>query len=112
MGRSIALKNQFMVDRKRANSGTSIDFTFERKLDTASEGLTPEYKRRLLNISKENALIVANYVQSMKIEINVADSYRRTIIKLLTHISLFFNNKKSFEQMEKNDILSFLDSSR
>src|SRR5437867_11005740 len=99
-------RNQILVDKKSANSATSIDFIFERKLDTASEGLTPEYKRSLLNISKENALTVANYAESMKIEINPADSYRKTIIKLLTHISLFFNNEKSFEQMENNDILT------
>jgi integrase/recombinase XerD len=109
MGQSISPKNQVIVDTKKTT--TSIDYIFERKLESASEGLTPEYFRSLLQTSKANALTIAKYLESMRLEINLADNYRKTIIKLLTHISRFCN-EKPFKQMEKKDILAFLDSYR
>jgi len=48
----------------------------------------------------------------MKIEINLSDNYRMSIIKLLTVVSLYFNNVNLFEKMERKDILTFLDSFR
>jgi len=84
MGQSISPKNQVIVDTKKTT--TSIDYIFERKLESASEGLTPEYFRSLLQTSKANALTIAKYLESMRLEINIADKYRKKIIKLMTHI--------------------------
>lgn len=54
MGHSLPIKNQLVVDRK--NATITADYNFDIKLENASEGLTPEYKKRLLQISKKNAL--------------------------------------------------------
>ncbi|MDQ6668636.1 MAG: site-specific integrase [Thermoproteota archaeon] len=49
---------------------------------------------------------------SMKIEINLADYYRRDIIVILSKVSMFFSNQKTFKSMTREDILAFLDSFR
>lgn len=56
-------------------------------------------------------MTVANYILSMKSEINPADNYRRDNITLLTRFSIFHHNK-AFRQILRDDILSFLDSLR
>jgi len=59
---------------------------------------------------KENAMIICNYVQSMRQELNPSDRYREDIIVLLGNFSMFF--KKSFKEVTRENILSFLDSFR
>jgi hypothetical protein len=53
----------------------------------------------------------------MKTEIDLSDHYRKDVIYLLSKLSIFdsnsinnSNNKKSFKQITRQDILSFLDS--
>ena len=49
---------------------------------------------------------------SLKHEVNLSDSYRGSVIILLARLSIFFNNKKSFKDITRKDLLSFLDSFR
>jgi hypothetical protein len=60
--------------------------------------------------NKENAMIICNYIQSMKQELNLSDSYRGDVIIVLCNFSMFF--KKSFKEGTREDILSFLNSFR
>jgi hypothetical protein len=48
----------------------------------------------------------------MKIEINLSDSYRKTIVILLSKFSIFFKNQKSFKSITREDVLKFLDNFR
>jgi integrase len=48
----------------------------------------------------------------MKTEINLSEHYRRDLIKLLSTFSIFFGDQKSFKELNREDILSFLDSFR
>ncbi len=57
-------------------------------------------------------MIVCDYTMSLNTEINLSDNYRRTNIILLTNLSKFFNNEKSFYQITTEDVLSFLDRLR
>jgi hypothetical protein len=43
---------------------------FDRKIETAAADLPREYSKLLNNISNDNALIIANYIISMKTDIN------------------------------------------
>ena len=47
----------------------------------------------------------------MKTEINPSDNYRRDNIKLLIRFSMFHHNK-TFKQIIRDDVLSFLESLR
>ena len=49
---------------------------------------------------------------SMKTETNLSDSYRKSVIILLSKFSIFFRNQKSFKSIIREDVLKFLDSFR
>jgi hypothetical protein len=82
-----------------ANSANSTLFEIERrKIENATERLTARHFNFLHNDvlpqNKENAMIICNYIQSMKQELNLSDGYRKDIIILLGNFSMFY--KKSF----------------
>jgi hypothetical protein len=84
----------------------------ERKFNLITEGLEPRYANALGNISKENALTIVDFILNTKTEINLSDNHKRNYISLLTQLSKFYYNKKSFKEMNRQDILLFLDSFR
>jgi integrase len=89
------------------------DTLFERKVLDVTEGLDPEFFNRLHNrVGSFNAMVISKYILSMKDETNLSDYYRRDIIVILTKLSLFFGNQKSFASIVRKDILQFLDSFR
>jgi hypothetical protein len=87
------------------------DELYDRKIDLATAGLQQYYNRHLRIISKENALTVCEYIDIMKIEVNLSSNYRRLKIRLLTQLSKFHDNKP-FNLMVRDDIIAFLDSLR
>lgn len=90
---------------------TYDDVLFERKIEDVTSDLMLHYQKLLYKISKENAWTIANYIMSMRTEVNLADNYRRDIITGLAHLSIFCNNKP-FKQVIREDLVSFLDSFR
>ncbi len=59
-----------------------------RKIDFATAGLQPFiFKDITQNVSRENALTIAEFILAMKTETNVSDAYRSLLIKKLC---LFF----------------------
>jgi hypothetical protein len=90
------------------------DPLFDRKVDLVTAGLRAYHARCLKNkkeVSQNNALIICNYIMSMKTEINPSDNYRRTNITLLIQFSKF-HNQKPFSQITREELLAFLDSLR
>lgn len=86
---------------------------FDRKVDLAIEGLQKEFSNLPRNrISNGNDIVIAEYIFAMKIENNPSDTYRKGIIRLLCSLSGFFHNQKSFKQITRQDVLSFLDRLR
>ena len=65
------------------NSTRRHDVILERKIENITSGLQPEFLGLLYSISEDNALTVGNYIQSLRVEINLSDHYRRDVIKLL-----------------------------
>ena len=62
---------------------------------------------------KENALTICDYIiSSLRSETNPTDHYRKDVIILLYTFSTFFSNAKSFKEITRQDLLSFLDSFR
>jgi hypothetical protein len=88
---------------------TCDNVLFERKIKDVTSDLIPSFQKLLYKISKENAWTIANYIISMKIEVNLADNYRRNIIKELAHFSIFCNNK-SFKHVTRNEWKSKLNT--
>ena len=87
-------------------------YSQERKINLIIEGLEPRYTKALENISKENALAIVEFILNTITEINLSDNHKRNYINVLTQLSKFYHNKKSFKEMNGEDILLFLDSYR
>jgi hypothetical protein len=63
-------------------------------------------------LSKENTMIVCNYTIAMKREINPRLSYIKYTIEFLAELSKSVGIEKRFEDMTREDVLSYLDSCR
>ena len=76
----------------------------ERKINLITEGLEPRYANSLGNLSKENAIAIVDFILNTKIEINLSENHKRNYISVLTQLSKFYHNKKSFKEMNRQDI--------
>ena len=86
---------------------------FDRKVDLITSGLQPRFGKYLRDsslVSKNNAVVICDYVLAMNTEINPSNNYRQTTIQLLIQISKFVS--KSFNLMTRDDIIGFLDNLR
>ena len=100
----------------------SIESSLSDKVTATTEGLPPNYFHHLHDKvlctrpkGKENAMTICDYISSLKSEINPSDHYRMDTIMLLCSLSTFFNknaNAKSFKEITRQELLSFLDSRR
>ena len=84
----------------------------ERRINLITEGLEPLYAKALENIPNENTLAIVDFVLNTKTEVNLSDNHKRNYISVLAKLSKFYHNKKSFKEMNREDILLFLDSFR
>ena len=88
------------------------DPLFERKVDLIAAGLPIGYSKCLKEgVSQDDALVICNYI-SMETEINLSDNYRGANIILLAKLLKFFKGRKSYNQITREDVLSFLDGLR
>src|ERR671922_2749764 len=101
---------------------TTFEFRqeFDRKLEIVTAGLPPEYSRLLQDkIPRQYAIVVIDYIISLNAEVNPSHNYRKDVIKCLARFIAFCrdndNNKdkaKELMQLERKDVLAFLDSLR
>ena len=108
---AIASTRPSVKDNVRAivhNSNAVLD----QKIDLITEGIDFFIASNLRELPNDNALTIATYILSMKNEINLSDNYRRLNIYALYRISKFFNNRKSYKELVRDDLLQFLDSLR
>jgi integrase len=82
----------------------------DRQIACVTEGLTGEYFRYFSKLSQDNALVIANYILSVKSETNMSDHYRMMIIKMLSKLSVFTGNKPFRSMTRGTDVLPFLDT--
>jgi integrase/recombinase XerD len=103
-----------------ATAITTSDMIIERKIETATEGLSYNcfnfLHNKILPINKENALAICDYIFSLRSEVNPSIGYRKNVIILLCNFLIFFFKKnekpKTFKKITRDDLLSFLDSFR
>ncbi len=87
---------------------------FERKLENVTEGLTGECRNLLNKQSRGDALILMDYVISLKAEINPSDNYRKSVIKIIGKFMIFCRlaTDKTLVHLGREDVLAFLDKCR
>jgi integrase/recombinase XerD len=93
------------------------DLDLERKIALATQGFTTakfcEFVLRDRNrLSKENALIISEYIVAMKREINPRLNTIRTTIQFLSELSRSVGIAKNLSNMTQEDVLLYLDSCR
>jgi hypothetical protein len=82
---------------------------FDNKVHLAVEGLHPFFEKMLRErTSKENALVISEYVNSLRREINLSIGHRKSCIDTLVALSKFHSNKKNFKEMNREDVLLYL----
>lgn len=69
------------------------DQYFDRRVENVTEGLNPDCYKQFYQIPYNNAITVADYILSLKSEINPSNNYRRDNIRLLIRFSIFHHNK-------------------
>ena len=74
-----------------------------------TSGLPNRYFKAVCNISSGNIITIANYIQSMKTEINLSDHYKRDLISLLCKLSKYCSHKP-YKDLKREDIIAFLNS--
>jgi integrase len=90
----------------------NTDALFDRKIDLVTERIDQFFASKLRILPKHNALTIIDYVLALKNEINLSDGYRRLNIYVLYSISKFFENKKTYKEITRDEILQYLDSLR
>ena len=91
---------------------TTEDLVFNRNLERVTEGLNEYVRKHLLErISRENASVIVDYILAMHAEIRVSDNYRLNTIVTLKKLAEHAN-KKPFKDMERQDIINFLNTYR
>ncbi|MDP9197441.1 MAG: hypothetical protein M3O24_02625 [Thermoproteota archaeon] len=81
------------------------------RISLVIDGLIPYYDRAIRKTGSTNANTIVDFLQALKVEINASENYKKSYIVTLTKLSTFHNNK-SFKEMTRDDLLSFLDSFR
>ena len=88
----------------------------ERKIDSITKGLSKPYfntiLKELLKKNLENANIICDYIIAEQTEINIKDSTKEGKIKILVWLSNHFQDKKSYRNMIKYDVLEYLNTLR
>jgi hypothetical protein len=87
-----------------------------RKIESITKSLRKQYfKNSLLHLIKrniENTRIICNYIIAEQTEINIKDSTKESKIKILVWLSNHFQDKKSFKDMTKEDVLEYPNNRR
>ena len=91
-------------------------YSLEKKIDIITKSLSRAYYKNILikladrNIG--NATAICDYIFAEQTEINIKNSTKESRIKVLVWLSNFFDDKLSFPEMSKEDILGYLNSIR
>ena len=105
-------ESQIQNNHYSSSADNYIEEELERKIDSITKSLSKPYfnkiLKELLKSNLENANIVCDYIIAEQIEINIKDSTKEGKIKILVWLSNHFQDKKSYRNMTKNNILSFL----
>ncbi len=102
-----------------ATTTTTIEIQEQEKLTRKIKSLTtylkPYISKRLNELVQTNPLnvkIICDYITAEQNELNIKESTKETKIKILIHLSKFFEHKKTFYDMTKDDILEYLNNLR
>ena len=86
-----------------------------QKVDSITRLQRPYIKKILRNLAltnPTNAYLISEYIINEETQFNIKESTKEGKIKTLVWLSAYFNDTKSFREMTKEDILSYLSGLR
>jgi integrase len=104
------------LQTSQTQSNEKNSYSLEKKIGVITKSLSRAYYKNILiklagkNI--ENANTICDYIISEQTEINIKNSTKESRIKVLVWLSNFFEDKISFHELTKQDILNYLNSLR
>ncbi|MGC2573364.1 MAG: hypothetical protein WA364_17760 [Candidatus Nitrosopolaris sp.] len=115
------MRNNNQTNREKTGKSESLSsavndstttMILNRKISLATEELHPYLENWLrIKTSNENALTISEYILSLRREINPSQNYTTMQIQALVQLSEY-SKQKPFEQLTKENVLSFLDKFR
>ena len=96
----------------------TVDYSSDlnKKIDYVTQYNSKAYYRSALKktlvVNPENANTICDYIMAEQTQMNIKESTKEGKIKVLIWLSNYFENKKSFRQMNKQDILDYLNNLR
>src|SRR5215213_1336448 len=88
------------------------DPNFDRKLDLVIAGAHPYVKDHLLHrITRDNCLVIINYILNFTTEVNPAQDYRINTIGTLKQLAECYH-PRLFNELTRQDIIDYLDHFR
>lgn len=85
-------------------------------VDQITSGLSRPYFRNILRKqqarNQENADTICKHILTEQVEFNIKNSTKEGKIKILVWLSNFFDDKKRYQDMTKENILSYLNNLR
>jgi hypothetical protein len=106
---------QISEDKIDSNNIATTCTDLEAKINAMTLDTSKPYFRNVLKkldvSNHKNAVIICDYITAEITELNIKSSTKEGKIKHLVWLSNY-HNRKTFTEMDKNDILSYLNSSR
>ncbi len=103
--------NNILYEKEEDREGLIV-----KTINSITKSCSKQYFKSIMNnLAKENidnASTICDYIISEETEINIKNSTKEGRIKVLVWLSNHHENKKSFVEMTKYDILSFLNKLR
>src|SRR5215212_4492921 len=112
---NVEKKNQEKINNVNNNSIITKNDQIELKIDSITKSCKRFIKNLLtdlLNKNPQNANIICDYISAEQVEFNIKDSTKIGKIKALVYLSRSCNDKKSFKDITKQDILDHLNTFR
>jgi hypothetical protein len=78
--------------RVTASASASSSALLDRKIEECTAGLAASTTKRMYSISRDNAATIVQYLEAMKIEVNLSDHYRKDLIEFLSRFSKYNDN--------------------
>ena len=97
-----------------ATSSIESPYSIPWEINEATLGIPNCFKYKILRLrNQDNARTIARFIVATKNEINLSDSYRKSLISNLSILSEFYDSKaKPFLEMTRDDIQAFLNNFR
>lgn len=81
------------------------------KIESATNGLTHSYLKRLKVCNAKHVGVICDYISALRSEIKLSDAYRQSILNTLMTLSRI-NNSKRFKDFTRRDVITYLNQFR